>query len=92
MDTAARIAAGARARGPVRTVSVLNLDYVQPPQHDDVVCIYTSITRMGRTSITVGVTAEALRCFQAHRVRLMTADYVTVALDDSGLPRMLSAS
>jgi acyl-CoA thioesterase YciA len=89
MDAAVRVVAGARSRGSVRIAAVMNIDFERIPQKGDVICVYTNITRMGRTSITVSVVAYALRCFLEQRVRLTTADYVVVALDDRDLPRML---
>ncbi len=92
MDPAATVAAEVRTRGLVRRESVMSFEAAQRPCHGDVVCLYTSITRIGRTSIAVGVAVYALRRFLEERVRLATADYVLVALDDLGLPRVLSTA
>jgi acyl-CoA thioesterase YciA len=89
MDTAVRVAAGARTRGGVRTATVMNVDFERLPKEGDVICVYTTIAHMGHTSVTVSVVTYALRCFLEQRVRLTTADYVVVAVDDQGLPRML---
>src|SRR5580698_11577662 len=61
MDLAAGVAAGTRARGRVATAAVSNLTFLQPVKVGDVVCVYTDVTRTGRTSITVGVEAYVLR-------------------------------
>jgi acyl-CoA thioesterase YciA len=91
METAARMTSGARARGPVKTASVLNLDIKGLPEAWDVICVYAHISRVGRTSITVAVSVYALRSFMEIRVNMASADYVVVALDDRGLPRMVSS-
>ena len=89
MDLAAGIASGSRARGRVATAAVSNLTFLQPVKVGDVVCVYTDITKTGRTSITVAVEAWALRRNLGERVRVTAAEFVLVAVDDSGKPRTL---
>ena len=89
MDLAAGIAAGTRAKGRVATAAVSNLSFLQPVKVGDVVCVYTDITKTGRTSITVGVEAYILRRNQGERVRVTAAEFVLVAVDDHGKPRVL---
>jgi acyl-CoA thioesterase YciA len=92
MDLAAGVAAGSRAGGRVATAAVSNLTFLQPVKVGDVVCVYTEITRTGRTSITVAVEAYVLRRNQGERVRVTDAEFVLVAVDDSGKPRPLAAA
>jgi acyl-CoA thioesterase YciA len=89
MDLAACVAAGARSQGRVATAAVPKLSFLQPVKTGDVVCVYTDITRTGRTSITVGVEVYALRRHLQERVRVTAAEFVVVAVDDDGLPRAL---
>ena len=89
MDLAAGVAAGTRARGRVATAAVSNLSFLQPVKVGDVVCVYTEITKTGRTSMTVGVEAYVLRRNQGERVRVTAAEFVLVAVDDHGKPRAL---
>jgi acyl-CoA thioesterase YciA len=89
MDLAAGVAAGTRAKGRVATAAVSNLSFLQPVKVGDVVCVYTEITKTGRTSITVGVEAYVLRRNQGERVRVTAAEFVLVAVDDHGKPRVL---
>ena len=89
MDLAAGVAAGTRAKGRVATAAVSNLNFLQPVKVGDVVCVYTDITKTGRTSITVGVEAYVLRRNQGERVRVTAAEFVLVAVDDHGVPRPL---
>jgi acyl-CoA thioesterase YciA len=58
----------------------------------DVVCVYTEITKTGRTSITVGVEAFVLRRNLGERVRVTAAEFVLVAVDEHGTPRALPPS
>jgi acyl-CoA thioesterase YciA len=92
MDLAAGIAAGTRAKGRVATAAVSNLNFLQPVRVGDVVCVYTEITKTGRTSLTVGVEAYVLRRNQGERVRVTAAEFVLVAVDDHGTPRTLPSA
>jgi acyl-CoA thioesterase YciA len=58
----------------------------------DVVCVYTVIERIGRTSLTVGVETWVLRRGQDDRVRVTAAEFVLVAVDDDGHPREVPAA
>ena len=89
MDLAAGVTAGTRAKGRVATAAVSNLSFLQPVKVGDVVCVYTEITKTGRTSITVGVEAHVLRRNQGERVRVTAGEFVLVAVDDHGVPRAL---
>ena len=89
MDLAAGVSAGTRARGRVATAAVSNLTFLQPVKVGDVVCVYTHTTRIGRSSITLGVEAWVLRRGQGERVRVTAAEFVLVAVDETGRPRQL---
>jgi acyl-CoA thioesterase YciA len=52
-----------------------------------VVCVYTELTRVGRSSITLGVEAWVLRRGQGDRERVTAAEFVLVAVDENGRPR-----
>lgn len=92
MDLAAGVAAGTRAKGRVATAAVSNLSFLQPVKVGDVVCVYTEITKTGRSSITVGVEAYVLRRNQGERVRVTDAEFVLVAVNDEGKPIPLPAA
>jgi acyl-CoA thioesterase YciA len=89
MDLAAGVSAGTRAKGRVATAAVSNLSFLQPVKVGDVVCVYTEITKTGRTSMTIAVEAYVLRRNQGERVRVTAAEFVLVAVDDHGVPRVL---
>jgi acyl-CoA thioesterase YciA len=89
MDLAAGIAAGTRAKGRVATAAVSNLSFLQPVKVGDVVCVYTDITKTGKTSITVDVETWVLRRYPGERTRVTEAKFVLVAVDDEGRPRSL---
>src|SRR5271166_3530106 len=89
MDLAAGVASGTRAKGRVATAAVSNLSFLQPVKVGDVVCVYTYITKTGRTSVTVDVEAWVLRRNQGKLTRVTEAVFVLVAVDESGRPRPL---
>ena len=89
MDLAAGVAASSLAKGRVATAAVSNLSFLRPVKVGDVVCVYTELSRTGRTSITMAVETWVLRQGQGERVRVTAAEFVMVAVDDSGRPRTL---
>jgi acyl-CoA thioesterase YciA len=92
MDLAAGVAASSQAKGRVVTAAVSNLSFIRPVHVGDVVCVYTEVTRTGRTSITLGVETWVLRRGQGERVRVTAAEFVLVAVDESGKPRRLTTA
>ena len=92
MDLAAGVAAGTHAHGRVVTAAVSNLSFIRPVKVGYVVCVYTDISRVGRTSITLGVETWVLRRGQGERVRVTAAEFVLVAVDDAGRPRELGGA
>lgn len=87
MDIAGAIAAVERAKGRVVTVAVDSMTFIAPVKVGDILCVYTEIEKVGKTSITVAVEAWARRREVAHRVKVTDGHFVYVALDDSGQKR-----
>jgi release factor glutamine methyltransferase len=65
MDLACGIAASERAKGRVATVAVDAMTFIRPVKVGDVLCVYTSLDRVGRTSMKLHVEAWARR-FNTH--------------------------
>jgi len=90
MDIAAGITAGARARGRVATVAVTGFSFHKPIHVGDVVCCYTEIEKIGRTSLTMHAEAWALRRREAgRRVKVTEGTFTFVALNDDGSKRLV---
>ncbi len=53
MDIAAGLCAAQRARGRVATVAVDAMHFIKPVYVGDVLCVYTSIAKEGRSSVAV---------------------------------------
>ena len=92
MDIAGGIAAGARAHGRVATVAIDAMQFLRPVRVEDVLCVYTSIVRVGRTSLTIRLEAWALRNRIGKREKVTEALFTFVALDSDGHPRPVQAS
>jgi acyl-CoA thioesterase YciA len=87
MDIAGAIAAIERVRGRVVTVALEAMTFIAPVKVGDILCVYTSLERVGTTSITVAIEAWVRRNRLSDRVKVTQARFVYVALDDSGQKR-----
>ena len=92
MDFAGGLAAGSIAKGRVATAAVSNLSFLQPVHVGDVVCCYSSLVRIGRTSITIHVEAWVLRQNRPPRMKVTAAEFVMVAVGEDGKPRPVEAA
>jgi acyl-CoA thioesterase YciA len=86
MDLACGIRAAERARGRVVTAAVKEMSFAKPMKIGDTLCVYTNVTRVGRTSMTLKVEAWAQRYLQELMEKVTDADFVMVALDGAGRP------
>lgn len=84
MDIAGGIAAAERVHGRVVTVAVEAMTFIAPVKTGDVLCVYTTVERIGNTSITIAMEAWARRNRVADRVKVTEGRFVYVALDDEG--------
>lgn len=87
MDIAGGIAAGQRANCRVATVGIEAMTFLKPVHVGDVLCVYTDVVKVGRTSITIAIEAWALRNRIGRRVKVTEALFTFVALGDDGKPR-----
>ncbi len=86
MDMAAGIRPAERARGRTVTAAVREMSFARPVKIGDTLCVYTDITRVGRTSITLRVEAWAKRYLSDRRDLVTHAEFIMVALDADGKP------
>ncbi len=88
MDIAGAICAVERAKGRVVTVAVEAMTFIAPVKVGDILCVYTTLERVGTTSITVAVEAWARRREQPDvRVKVTDGRFVYVALGADGRKR-----
>jgi acyl-CoA thioesterase YciA len=91
MDIAGGIRAGERAQGRVATVAIEAMNFIRPVHVGDVLCVYTTIKREGRTSIAISMEAWALRSRLGARVKVTDGVFTFVAIDSEGRPSPLKA-
>lgn len=87
MDQAGGIAGVEHTQGRVVTVAVQGMTFIRPVRVGDVLCVYTQVERIGRTSMDIHVEAWAQRFRTQIREKVTDANFTFVAIDDHGKPR-----
>ncbi|MGI9515386.1 MAG: acyl-CoA thioesterase [Anderseniella sp.] len=87
MDLAAGIRSGERATGRVVTAAINALSFKLPVKIGDTLELYTNVSKVGRSSMTIEVEAWAQRYLTHEKVKVTDADFVMVAVDKNGNPR-----
>lgn len=89
IDTAAGVVATRHARGNAVTVSIDRLDFHHPVYVGDLLTLKASLNYVGRTSMEIGVRAEAEN-MKTGEIRHTASAYLTfVALDADGRSRQV---
>ena len=89
MDIAGAIAAVERSHGRVVTVAVEAMTFIAPVKVGDILCVYTTLERVGTTSITISIEAWARRNRVADRVKVTDGRFIYVALGEDGEKRRI---
>jgi acyl-CoA thioesterase YciA len=89
MDQAGGIAGVDRTRGRVVTVAVEAMSFIRPVKVGDVLCVYTEVESVGRTSMRIHIEAWARRFQMNVREKVTDATFTFVAIDDLGKPRAI---
>ena len=89
MDQAGGIAGVDRAQGRVVTVAIEAMTFVKPVRVGDVLCVYTRVQSVGRTSMKIHVEAWARRFRTDLREKVTVGTFTFVAIDDEGRPRVV---
>ncbi|AYD01040.1 acyl-CoA thioesterase [Neorhizobium sp. NCHU2750] len=91
MDLASGIRAAERARGRVVTAAVKEMAFQLPVKIGDTLNIYTTIARVGTSSITLTIEAWAQRARHRDLEKVTEGTFIMVALDEDGKPKPLPA-
>ncbi|WP_416896810.1 MAG: acyl-CoA thioesterase [Minwuia sp.] len=91
MDIAGGTAASRFMRSRCVTRAIEAMTFEQPIRVGDVVSLYTRITRVGRTSVTVHIDTFVQRKFGTETVKVTDGDFVFVAIDEQGHPTTFEA-
>ena len=88
VDLAGAVLPARHARGRFATIAVNEFIFKHPVKVGDILSFFATITRVGRTSVTVQVEvyAEGMRT-QGRYLKVTEANLTYVAIDDHGRPR-----
>jgi len=87
MDQAGGIAAAEAAKGRVVTVAIDAMTFLRPVKVGDVLCVYTAVDKIGRSSLKIHIEAWARRFHTHSREKVTDATFTFVAVDDAGMAR-----
>ena len=91
VDLAGAVIPARYTRGRMATVAVNQFIFKQPVRVGDILSFFSSLTRIGRTSVTVLVEVYAERFHsQGDYIKVTQASVTYVAVDDNGCPRELA--
>ena len=91
MDIAGGVVAARRAQGRVVTVAVDAMTFHQPIKVGDIVSIYGSVIRTGRSSMAVKLETIVARRLDPTEIKVTEGVYTYVAIDENGRPRPVPA-
>lgn len=86
VDLAAALAAMRHARRPVVTASVDSFQFLHPVHIGELMVLRSSVNRVFRTSMEVGVFVETEKMMTGQKVHTCSAYLTFVALDGEGRP------
>ena len=89
MDLGCSVLARERSRGRVATVQVETMTFHKPVKVGNLVSLYATMLREGRTSMRIGVEAWARDAFTLSHHRVTEAVFTFVAIDENGKSRPL---
>lgn len=92
MDIAGGIIAWREAQGAVATVAIDAMEFIAPILLHDVVSVYGSVERRGRTSVAIRLDVVATRDNGKTEVPVTSGLFTFVALDENHRPRPLPES
>jgi acyl-CoA thioesterase YciA len=89
MDIAAGILASRRANGPVATVAIDKMEFLAPINLRDLISVYATVDRVGRTSMAIRIEVVATRDRGATDIKVTEGLFTFVALDEQHRPRAI---
>ena len=87
MDIAAGIIAAREADGPVATVAIDAMQFIEPILLHDLISVYAEVERIGRTSLAIRIDVVATRDRGQREVKVTGGLFTFVALDENHRPR-----
>jgi acyl-CoA thioesterase YciA len=90
MDMAAGIIARHFSGGPVATIAIDRMEFIEPIHLRDLISVYAEVENVGRTSMKIRIEVIAWRDSGATRVKVTEGLFTFVAIDDQVRPRAIS--
>ena len=87
MDSAGGMTTVQRCGGRVVTVAVDAMVFHRPVKVGDILCVYTEMLKVGRTSMRVRIEAWVRRFTGGVHEKVTEGEFTYVAIDGSGRPR-----
>ena len=87
MDIAAGIVASREADGPVATVAIDAMEFIEPILLHDLISVYARVERIGRTSMAIRIEVIATRDRGETDIKVTEGRFTFVAIDDEARPR-----
>lgn len=92
MDIAGGIVAGRIAEGPCATVAIESMNFLEPILLRDIISVYATVAKRGRTSIAIRLDVIATRERGAVEIKVTSGVFTFVALDEHFQPKPLPVS
>jgi acyl-CoA thioesterase YciA len=89
MDIGGGIFASKIAKSPTVTVAIEAMNFRKPVFVGDVVSVYASLVRIGKTSITVHIQAWVLRRTETRSILVTDGNFTYVCIDSQGQPQTI---
>lgn len=86
MDLGSAILASKIAKARVVTVAIEQMSFLQPVRVGDTVACYARLEKIGRTSMRIPVEVWVHRFMTGEEIRVTSAVFIYVAIDESGTP------
>ena len=86
MDLGSAILAAKIAKARVVTVAIEHMSFLQPVHVGDTVACYARLEKIGRTSLRIPVEVWVHRFMSGEEVRVTSAVFIYVAIDENGKP------
>ncbi|WP_196160282.1 acyl-CoA thioesterase [Reinekea sp. G2M2-21] len=83
MDSAASIVANKVAKGRTATMAIGDMSFIRPIKVGSVVCCYTHVIAMGRSSVRIMVEVWSRMPEDEERQKVTEAEFVYVAIDEN---------
>lgn len=91
MDNAASIVANRISKGRTATMAIGDMSFIRPVKVGSVICCYTHIISMGRSSIKIMVEVWNRMPEDEERQKVTEAEFVYVAIDEKRRIRPIAA-